>query len=336
MSKLFQKLKKERERIEKDKSSRGGGNFEKINWWKPEKGDNLIRILPDLNDPDENLPFRRVAVHFINVTTKDGNSVKVSVRCLNDFEEGTCPICDAYERLVKKDKEKARELRARDTYIYNVIDYKTKTIHPWSAGITIHDQIMGFAEDFSDNIFSMEAGRDWKIVKKVDPRKPRHLGVDYSVRPSTKDSAMPEKLKPLIESAIDLDKLYSEREEEKMIQFLEAEGFTVGGTKKAAKAAEEEEEGLDLASEFGDEEEAPKKPAAKGKPAAKAKPVDDEDDGPASDFGDFDEEEAPKKAAKPAAKAAAKKRVEEDDEDLADIDTGDDDVEQELRDLGVI
>lgn len=317
MSKLFQKLKKERERIESDKGSRGG-NFEKIAWWKPEKGDNLVRILPDVKDPDGELPFRRIAIHFIKVRNKEGGEVAVGVRCLNDHKEGSCPICNEYEKLVKKDKDRARDLRARDTYLYNVLDYKTGTVHPWSAGITIHDQIMGFAEDFSDNIFSVESGRDWKIVKKVDPRKPRHLGVEYAVRPATKDTALPAKMKPVADAAIDLDTLYQERDDKRMIEFLEQYGYIAA---KPKAASDDHEDDIDLESEF-------EEPKPKAKPAAaKPKPkVEDEDDVP--DFSEWDEPKA-KPAAKPAPKPAAKKPV---DEDL-DIDTDDDDLEAELREL---
>jgi hypothetical protein len=311
MSQLFQKLKKERERIEKDKGSRGGGNYEKIAWWKPEKGDNLVRILPDVKNPEGELPFRRIAIHFIKVKNKEGGEVAIGVRCLNDHKEGTCPICNEYEKLVKKDKDRARDLRARDTYLYNVLDYKSGTVHPWSAGITIHDQIMGFAEDFSDNIFSTEAGRDWKIVKKVDPRKPRHLGVEYSVRPATKDTAMPAKMKPVADAAIDLDTLYQDRDDKRMIEFLEEYGYVTAKPKAPVD---------DYESDFDEE---PVKPKAVAKPKPK---VEEEDDVP-----DFTEWEKPAaKPSKPPVVKAAKKPVE--DEDF-DINTDDDDLEAELREL---
>lgn len=340
MSKLFQKLKKERERLDKAAESRG--NFEKIPWWKPQKGDNMIRVLPDLKNPDEELPFRQISTHFIAIEKDDGSSVNIGVRCLRELDD-ECPVCETYEKFVKVDKDKAGALRPRTAYLYNIVDYKAQTVHPWSAGVTAHEQIMGFAEDFTENIFSLDSGRDWKVIKKVDPKKSAKFGTTYAVRPGIKDSALPEKLKPLLETAIDLNTLYTQNEKDKMIEWLQSDGdyseyleVSAAPAKKGAKV-EEEEEAVDIEKEF--EEEAPKvSAAAKAKAAAaKVKSKAKEEDGPSeSDFGDFEEEPPKKTAAKPVAgktKVAAKPKEEE--EDLG-IGTDDDELEDELRDLGVM
>lgn len=310
MSKLMDKLRKEKERL--TKSAEGRGNFEKTDWFRPEKGDNLVRFLPNLEDPDGELPFKHVRTHYIGIEKKDGGTVNIPVRCLRDFEED-CPVCDEYEKMVRKDKDKAKPFRAREAYVYNIIDYKNKSVHPYSAGVTVHEQIMGFADDFSGNIFSTEEGRDWKLVKKVDPRKPAMLGVSYALRPGMKDTALPKKLEALLEGAEDIDKLYEDNERKKMLEWL---GYDVED-----ESDEPEEDGIDIEAEF-EEEEAPKKKAKKAAAKAKKKaapPEFDEDE----DMPEFDEEPAQTKKSKKKSKAA-------------EVDTEDDELDEELKALGVM
>lgn len=319
MSKLMDKLRKEKERLEKEAETRGSGNFEKVEWWRPQKGDNLIRILPNLADPDGELPFKSVRTHFIGIEKKDGGTVNIPVRCLQDFGED-CPVCNEYEKLIRSDKEKAKAFRARESYIYAIIDYKTKTIHPYQCPVTVHEQIMGFAEDFGGNIFSLEEGRDWKLVKKVDPRKPAMLGVTYAVRPSMKDTALPAKLEGLLEGAPDFDKLFEDKERAKMLKWL---GHDVEDVADEGPEDTGTDEDFDLESEFEDE--------PKAKPAAKK---------------EVKKEVAKKAAAKAKAKAAPPEFDEDeempefDDEPSSDDDFGvdveDDELEKELKDLGVM
>lgn len=299
-NKFLEKLKKENERLKKEAESRGTGGFEKANWFKPEMGDNMIRIL----SRGEDFPYVEMHVHYVTVKKKDGGNVQVPMRCLADLEKD-CPLCDAYEKVVKADKERARSLLRRRVYLYNVINYKTRQVQPWAAGIQVHEQIMGYAADIADedsNVFSEEAGRDWKLIKKKDPRKPGNLGINYTIRPSSKDTAIPEKVAILVEGAVDLTTLYPHQadDERKMREFL-------GESTDEVEADEDE----DL-------------PVVKAPPASVAK--------------------AKASVAAAKAKAAPKKPVVEDDEDEDDgfeedeelgVDSEDDDLEAELRDLGV-
>ena len=102
MSKLLKKLKAEASKLKQKEEERGTFN-EKVPYFTTEKGDNIIRILPNWKDKDE-LFFKPVNIHFgVPITTRDGNVIKIPVRCLRDFDED-CPLCDEYKFL--KDKRR--------------------------------------------------------------------------------------------------------------------------------------------------------------------------------------------------------------------------------------
>ena len=280
MSKLMEKLKKESGRLKEAAASRTVFG-EKIDWFKPQTGENLIRFLPSTKGKDE-LPFLRVQLHWITVKKNDGGFVNIAVRCLTELSD-TCPVCKAHAVAVKSgDKEKMKSFRVAESYLYNVLDYKTRKVQPYGAGITVHQIVFDYADDFGENMFSIDAGRDWKLVKKVDPRKPAGLGTSYTARPGVKDSAIPEKMKPLLEGMMDLSKLYSTNEKANMLAFL--------------GEAPSDSDDDDVPMDFDDKEEEKPKAKATASPAdrakaaaakAKAAKAAEEDD----DLPKFEEEE---------------------------------------------
>jgi hypothetical protein len=316
MSKLIEKMKKEAERLKKKEAERGEYG-PKVEWYQPQVGEHMIRILPNLKN-DEELPYKQVRVHFINVKKKDGSFAKIPVRCLEDFEE-QCPLCQEHEKLRKTDNEAAKDLRATERYIYMIIDYATKTVKPWQAGIRVHTSIVEFFGDLADTALK----RDWKLTKKQNGKS--KMAIDYTIRPSMKETDIPAKLEALVEEAVDIDTLFATNEKKKMLEFLGADV----------------DEDTDVDHDEEDDRAAKAKAAAAKAKAAKAKAAaveEDEDDDRSGGFEDeedhFPEDKPAKKAAaKPAAKPV-KKKVEEEDEDL-DIDAEDEDLEEELRSLGV-
>jgi hypothetical protein len=345
-SSLIEKIKAEQERIKTKKESYG--SYEKIEFFKPSEGDNTIRILPAKGADD--LPFRTIKLHYISVKKKDGTLAHgIPVRCLHDLGKDECPLCDAAKELYsgnEKDKEKAKQMTAKEVNIYNVIDYKTRKVMPYSCGITVHEEIINYLGEHGEELFDLDNGRNWKIVKKVDPRKPKNLGIKYSVRVDIKDSAVPTKLRPLLENAVDLDSLYQEADMKAINSYLGYLGFDEAEVdedeeeapkkkasapiaKKASKHIEEEDE-----DDFEEEDEKPKK-------ASKHVEEDDEDE----EEEDFDideeeeEEEKPKKSAKaiasPSKAKKAIKYVEEDEEEEEDFEEDDDDFEDFEKELGL-
>jgi hypothetical protein len=401
MSKLAQKIAKEKARLEKKASERV--SFEKIDWYKPNNGENLIRLLPNVADEDE-FPFKQVKIHYIAKELDDGRSVDIPVRCLTDFEKD-CPVCNAHQKAMKaKNKELSSKLRPQERYLYNVLDYNSKKVQPWAAGVTVHQLIMEHAGDL-DNPFDPAGGRDWKLVKKTDSRKPRPLNVSYSIRPTPKDSSIPSKFATMIEEgAIDLETLYATEELAAMKAFLENLDLDGGDddedederpakkkSKSKARDDEDEEEEEDDEEEEADDDDSDdedeedddeedeeeedaaalkkaKAKAAAAKAKAKSKVEDDEDEEEEDDEDDEDEEEDPppkkkNKAGKviderdsepededeeedededdeeedppPKKKKSSKPEVKGKKKSKLDVDVEDEDLEKELRDLGV-
>jgi len=305
-SKLMAKMNSEKERLEKQAETRGGG-FEKIDWFKPKTGDNPIRLIPNLKDIENSVMI--VKVHFLPIVTKEGKEVNVPVRCLEDYADGdTCPSCKMSKQLYESgDKEEAKKFRAKEQFLYTVLDYTGKKIAPYAMPMSAHETIIGYMADLGEGVFDLDDGRDWKLVKKVDPAKGRIFGTEYVIRPSMKESSVPEKFRALIEEQTSLTDIYPESDFEKTkAKMLELLGLS-------------------------DEEEAPKKkaptPAKKSAPlpSKKAPVVEDDED----DFGFDDEEEfeeKPKaKSSKPAPKSKAKMDIDEDLEDELNSLLGDDD-----------
>lgn len=309
-SALMKKLKDQARQVKTAAENRGSGEqYEKTDWFKPEIGENPIRFLPHWKRPDSELGWIQVKLHFISVKKNDGTLISgVPARCMADFNED-CPLCSAYEKVVKTDKEAARRLRATTRYLFNVMNYKTRKVQPYACGQQIYEILMGWVGDIEGNIFDVDAGYDFKLIKIQKAGQPKLTGTSYQLRPIMKVSAVPEKLKTLVESMPDLSKLYATKELAAMYEFI--------GVSAPEKDEEEEEE----------EEEKPRKSSSmdRAKAAAakvKAKAVEEDED---EEDDDDLEEEAPK--SKKSAPAKKKK-----DEDIDDVD---DELERELRELGV-
>jgi hypothetical protein len=223
---LLDKLKAEAKTLKENAEKRQGGEFVKVNWFAPEVGDNIVRILPNTKNPDE-LFFKQVNIHYIKVAKKEGGVANVPVRCLHDYGE-QCPLCVAYKELIVNEstKDKAREFRPIERYLYNVIDYKKKDVFPYAAPLSVHQGIMEWIEELETNIADPEVGHDFKVIKEFDPKKGKQFGTSYKVRPSLKHSAIPAKLAPLIENAVDLDTLYADKRGEDMAKYLKANGVS--------------------------------------------------------------------------------------------------------------
>jgi hypothetical protein len=280
-AKLNAKIGSENKKL-KEQADNRGQQFEKLEYFKPKTGDNMIRLLPNLEEIEKTWVV--VKVHFLPTLTKDGKEVNVPVRCLADYEEAEkCPACKEYKRLMDEgDKEAAKQFRVKEQFLYNVLDYTGKKVMPYAMPSKAHETIMSFLEDLGGAAFDMEEGRDWKLTKKVDPSKGRIFGTEYQIKPVMKESAVPEKFSADIEAAKPLTEIYPESDlaatKKRMLKLLELD--------------EEEEE-----------EEAPKKKAPAGGKATPAKNKYEDDE---------DEDESYAK------KPLAKKKVVEEEEDEED------------------
>jgi hypothetical protein len=298
---------------EKQRQESKGGNYDEF--FKPQVGVNKIRILPHWKKPTEELFFVERAVHYIPQKTDDGKEYRKVVACLKEFGKD-CPVCEVVEKLRKKDpkSKEATGLRAQRKALYNIIDYIGKgdednpepCVVPYMVPETIHAKILSWCEDAGEfySYKGEDGGRNWKLEKKVDPKKGPIFGVSYEVFPDMKESNVNKSLLKLIKNGIkNLDKIYASEEDELMISALKAHGLG----KYLSETTEMFEE-------------------------------DDDDDELDIPFG---EDEAPKKKAK-AKKASPKKKKklevvedDDDDEDDVEVDDDDDDLDAELAALGL-
>jgi len=310
---LLDRLRAEAKKLKEDAATRG--NFEKVDWFYAAAGDNLLRILPHPKSKDEFF-FKEVRLHFMPFKKNNGSMVQVPVRCLYDFDE-KCPLCLAFEKVVRTDKEKAQGFRVTTRYLYNVINYTERKVQPYAAPKTVHEEVMGWLGEFNSDVSNVDTGRDFKISKKTVSGR-----TSYSVKPSMKESAVPEKLRPLLNNCVDFDELYKSNEKAKMMEFLGASG----ALKKAAKDEEEEPE-VDV-----EEDDVPFAPPPRKKVAPKAEeedePVFEEEE---EEEKEEEEKEVVKKSAAKVKKSLAKIKEEEDE-----VSEDDDELSKELRDLGVL
>ena len=308
---MLAKLKNEAKRVNDVAESRGGDFGPSL--FKPEKGPNLIRILPHWNKKkrqSDELFFVRRLVHYLPVNKTDGTGTyNAPIRCLKDDQDETCPACVAYGRLKKAQSKKTSDLRPTERYLYNIIDYGTAEREPqvmvYSAPFTIHKEVMNWVEELGTEFWSVESGRDWKLIKSVDAKKGARNGTSYKMMPKLQDTAIPKKLIPLLDNMVDLEKMWGEYDEKGMAKSLKAGGFLVKD--------EDSEEEVDEEVDDEDEEETPK---PKSKP--KAKPKDEDDDEEEEDEDEDEEESKSKKSAKPKAKPKAEDDEEEEEEEDED------------------
>ncbi len=319
---MLDRLKNEAKRVNDVEASRG--DFTRM--FKPEKGDNLIRILPHWDvkkrSNGDELFFARRLVHYLPETGRDGGQYNAPLRCLKDDQDEACPACQVYARLKKSQNKKANDFRPTERYLYNIIDYGAKggeTAEPqvvvYAAPFSIHKEVMNWVEELGTEFWDLEAGRDWKLKKLVDASKGARNGTSYKLMPKLQDSAVPKKLRELLDKMADLDAMWAGYDEAKILKALKLAGQSV---EEADEETEEEED--------EEEDEAPKK--GKSKTKAKEDEDEEEEEEKEDDDSDDDEEEEEEKSAKKSAKPKAKPKAEADDEEEESDDEESDDEEE--------
>ena len=156
-----------------------GENTNKDDFFVPENGKNVIRLLPPLNGPFH-ISRRQHYGQF-----GSGNATQCGKREENKKWAGNCPICDYYNRLWKDSDEsrqrgdlsteqqlttKARQLKPVERHYYNVL--VNGEVKLFSAGKTVHDQFVRLicgddqTESFGD-ISNPVTGRNVTLIKEM-------------------------------------------------------------------------------------------------------------------------------------------------------------------------
>ncbi len=202
-----------------ERLSRGGGSGSNAKFWRPEAGENVIRIMPAWTQDASSLFYqqfwREVAQHW--GVSKDQ---KGPILCPKNTPglKGDCPICDFVEEL-KADKTNvdgvkiARNIRAKTAYLMNIVDKKDPVYTatdvaefaqsnpdkdcPFAAGdlkvqiyacpISIFDNILGMVSTTGDDITDADSGREITITKI--PHKDK-FKTRYQVMPAFKPASV--------------------------------------------------------------------------------------------------------------------------------------------------
>lgn len=307
--KLRKKMREEAKILEKERAEQS--KFEKFDMFKPAIGNNIIRILPHWDKPETELFYVKRKIHFISKRGNNGQTYNAPIRC----KEDDCKLCKAYNYLKAKNSKKVDDFKWTIRFIYNILDYgiqnKQKIYSPcikvYPAPVTIHGEIMEYFGEEEEDFCNIKKGRDWRLKKKVDPKKSAKYGTSYLIRAHPNVTAIPEKLMDLLSDMVNLDNIYNEDDDEAVMVAL--------------KRADVDIDDLDS------DEDVEKPKTEKKKSTAKKEDdlpdFDDDSDDIEIPFGETDETNQTNETKK------------DDDTDLG-IDTeGDSEIEEELHDLGL-
>lgn len=198
-------------KVTQEQLARGGGRSS-ARFWRPEAGDNHVRLMPSWDVTLGGQFWREVAQHW-NVS----DDQKGPILCPKKTPglEGDCPICELVE-VLKADKTNleaqkfSKDIRAKKTYLINVIvrkdpEYTAQDVAefaqarpdeecPFEVGdpkiqiyacpITIFDAILGIITSSREDITDLHHGRELQI-KKI-PNKDR-IKTRYEVYPSLRE-----------------------------------------------------------------------------------------------------------------------------------------------------
>lgn len=162
-------LDKLRQAFDATKTGSGGGN---VNWWRPNWGDNLVRVLPPVKE--EEVFFHETARHRIN------GEWYYCLKYKRDEETGRssgCPICDARTRLFRSGDEDlikvAKDIKPRKQFLMNIIDRNADDptqVYVYSAGVKIWNKMVTTMLDDDIDITDVEEGYDFLIKKEEGPK----------------------------------------------------------------------------------------------------------------------------------------------------------------------
>ena len=170
-------------------SKNGGKKKSNSTKWRPQQGDQTIRILPTA-DGD---PFKEYFFHY-NVGKNPG------LLCPKKNHGGDCPICDFASKLWREGvdnndevaKKEAKQLFARNRYYSPVLvrGMEEEGVKVWAYGKTAYQTLLGYVldPDYGD-ITDPEAGTD--IVLNYDvPGTPGSFP-KTTLKPRRRPSASP-------------------------------------------------------------------------------------------------------------------------------------------------
>ena len=188
-----------------------GGKSKQDNvWWRPQEGDQDIRIVPT-SDGD---PFKVYHFHY-NL----GDGARGGVLCPKRQFGENCPICDFASKLWQEgtddSKKMAKSLFVRQRFFSPVIDRDNEEagVRIWGYGKTIYETLLGLVlnPDYGD-ITDVDAGVDFTLTYTL----PKSKGAfpQTNLVPKRKSSALAKNkgsIKEILESVPEISTLFQRK-----------------------------------------------------------------------------------------------------------------------------
>jgi hypothetical protein len=178
-----------------EESKRGSAGVGNVNWWRPQWGDNLIRVLPPVDEDD--VFFHETARHRIN------GEWFYCLKHKKDPETGrgmSCPACNARSRLYRSGdaalQKIAKEIKAKKQFLMNIIDRNADDptqVYVYAAGIKLWNKMTSLMVDDDIDITDVEEGYDFLIKKEEGPKTDQGTFPTYdNSKPKMKPSPLHE------------------------------------------------------------------------------------------------------------------------------------------------
>ena len=200
---------------------------QKIDFFKPKKGENLIRLLPHWTTLDETRAnFVERKIHFLPVTGNGGRMVKVPARNLAELGEEDL-VARYMDEIEARDPNAAKDLRPTVRIIFNVIEYDAvkrneNPIKVWPISNQLAQKLWLQAQEAGSSCVNLESDFDWKVFKKIDPSKGQINGVSYEVILGRQKTSVPQIIKEKLSSMTNLDEIYNENMRDTFIKVISA------------------------------------------------------------------------------------------------------------------
>lgn len=143
--------------VRQEKKERESGGL-----WKPDDGENVVRLLPPFSDfEDRALDY--VAIHIHQHYIRREGLPDVKTRCLQDNDE-YCPACAASSKYWESDdpnyQEIARNIKPKERHLLNMVDMDEPEL-----GVQVMDAHYFI---YDEGILPLTANEDWG-AKLFDP-----------------------------------------------------------------------------------------------------------------------------------------------------------------------
>jgi hypothetical protein len=206
---------------EKLQNLESGGKKSDNIWWRPQEGDQDIRIVPT---PDGD-PFKVYHFHY-NL----GEGARGGVLCPKRQFGESCPICDFASKLWQEgtddSKKMAKSLFVRQRFFSPVIDRGAEEtgVRIWGYGKTIYETLLGLVlnPDYGD-ITDVDSGVDFTLTYTLP--KTKGAFPQTNLVPKRKSSALAKNktaIKEILDSVPEIAGLFQRKSPADIKAILEA------------------------------------------------------------------------------------------------------------------